>query len=605
MACHRPTIRPFALVAAVALANGCGDVATEPPPLNPSRPTTVSISPATAQMAALGETVQLAAQVFDQNGQVMAGAAVAWSTSSAQVATVSTSGLVTAAGNGAATITATAGAASGAASVTVAQEMSAVELTPDTVLFLASGQEYGDFEPASIDLSALVTDRLGHAIGGVSPTFRVVGDIATVNEEGLVTPHATGRGFVVAEVADAEISDSSLVVVNRAPRAVRRLDAVWVREVGGSERWDANGTFEDPDGDPMTFYAYPSSNHSSAYLRAEVEDPSVPVVTVTSIAGEVHWWLPDDRPGYYHATEVLLQVRDSWGHVETAMAYVTVGCPLLDLSGESGFDIEIRIESRPSWDSECTRKAIAAAEQFWEHALAGSESLYRGSGPHLTVTVEEFQGPEHILGTGAGNGLKRPGGTLPDAGGITLSKEALFERTNVRTGPGIEDGYDLEIPSPQFFMDVARHEIGHVLGFGSPAWHELLGDRTAEPNAESDVHFTGETAVAAFDSVGGESYPWNKVPAQNCKPPPDGGITLGCPAGRAFDGPHWREGALHGELMKPSATPRSSVASRVTLAALKDLGWIVNMDAAEDFRVSDFWSSAAAEQSVRWVNRIW
>ena len=105
-------------LAGTAWTSACGDGATEPPPPEPPRATTVTVTPATAQLPALGATVQLSAQVFDQNGQAMA-AAVTWSSSSAAVATIDASGLVTAAGNGAATITATAGSASGSATVTV------------------------------------------------------------------------------------------------------------------------------------------------------------------------------------------------------------------------------------------------------------------------------------------------------------------------------------------------------------------------------------------------------------------------------------------------------------------------------------------------------
>ncbi|MDE2719790.1 Ig-like domain-containing protein [Candidatus Palauibacter polyketidifaciens] len=110
---------------------GCGDSTTDPvppppPPPDPPRATTVAVSPAAAELAALGATVQLAAEVRDQNGQVMAGAAVTWTSGSPGVATVSASGLVTAVGNGTATITATAGSAAGSSTVTVAQADRAV-----------------------------------------------------------------------------------------------------------------------------------------------------------------------------------------------------------------------------------------------------------------------------------------------------------------------------------------------------------------------------------------------------------------------------------------------------------------------------------------------
>ena len=118
---RRDLIRLITLLAAVAVAQGCGsgDAPTGPPPPETARPTTVTVSPATAELASLGATVQLSAEVRDQNGNVMAGAAVAWSSGGVAVATVSATGLVTAVDNGTTTITATAGSASGSATVTV------------------------------------------------------------------------------------------------------------------------------------------------------------------------------------------------------------------------------------------------------------------------------------------------------------------------------------------------------------------------------------------------------------------------------------------------------------------------------------------------------
>ena len=100
------------------MATGCGDgdSATAPPTPLPARPTTVTVSPATHELTALGTTVQLSAEVRDQ---MVARAIVTWTSSSNLVATVDASGLVTAAGNGTATITASMGSASGSAVVTV------------------------------------------------------------------------------------------------------------------------------------------------------------------------------------------------------------------------------------------------------------------------------------------------------------------------------------------------------------------------------------------------------------------------------------------------------------------------------------------------------
>ena len=116
-------------------ASGCGDSATEPPPPapDPSRPTMVTVTPATSQLTALGATVQLNAEVRDQNGLAMAGTTLTWVSNATAIATVDGTGLVTAVGNGTATITASAGPASGSAAVTVTQRVRASVDRPDEV----------------------------------------------------------------------------------------------------------------------------------------------------------------------------------------------------------------------------------------------------------------------------------------------------------------------------------------------------------------------------------------------------------------------------------------------------------------------------------------
>ncbi len=131
----RPVIRLCALLAAVVLIKGCGDgeSAIAPPP-DPRRATNVAVSPATADLSALGATVQLTVEVRDQGGNVIAGATVAWTSNAASVATVDAAGLVTAVGNGTATITAASGGVSGTATVTVA----IVPLSRDLEIYMAT-----------------------------------------------------------------------------------------------------------------------------------------------------------------------------------------------------------------------------------------------------------------------------------------------------------------------------------------------------------------------------------------------------------------------------------------------------------------------------------
>ena len=79
----------------------------------PPRATTVTVTPSTVEMTSLGVTAQLSAEVVDQYGALMPGIEVSWSSDAPAIVTALVSGLVKAAGNGATTITATAGEASG------------------------------------------------------------------------------------------------------------------------------------------------------------------------------------------------------------------------------------------------------------------------------------------------------------------------------------------------------------------------------------------------------------------------------------------------------------------------------------------------------------
>ena len=211
MSFRRPLIRLCALLAAVALTRGCGSGESPIAPPDPPRPATVAVSPATAELSALGASVQLTAGVRDQNGNAVQGAAVSWTTSAAAVATVSASGMVTAAGNGTATITATAGSASGSAAVAVAQEVSAVAVTPAADTVVVGGTQR---------LAAEAADANGHPVAGAEFAW-ASGDtlVAVVDDAGLVTGVGVGEAEVTATAA-AVTGRTVLTVVAPAPTVV-------------------------------------------------------------------------------------------------------------------------------------------------------------------------------------------------------------------------------------------------------------------------------------------------------------------------------------------------------------------------------------------------
>ena len=100
------------------------------------QPTKLTLNKDSVALAAFGDTVSLVATVTDQNGQVLPGAEVTWSTQYAAAATVSSSGLVTAVGNGGTQVVARSGAVADTVSVRVSQVASSVTVEPDSLHLL-------------------------------------------------------------------------------------------------------------------------------------------------------------------------------------------------------------------------------------------------------------------------------------------------------------------------------------------------------------------------------------------------------------------------------------------------------------------------------------
>ena len=202
----------------------------------PARPT-VTVSPSTHELTALGATVQLSAEVRDQNARVMAGATVTWTSSANSVATVDASGLVTAAGNGTATITASAGPASGSAVVTVTQSVASVEVSPSVDELTALGQ--------TVQLTAEAFDENGHAVAGAEFSWESSdAAVATVDASGLVTGVAAGTATITASAGEA--SGSAVVTVMRSVASVEVSPSAQTIGLGSTlqltaEAFDENG----------------------------------------------------------------------------------------------------------------------------------------------------------------------------------------------------------------------------------------------------------------------------------------------------------------------------------------------------------------------------
>ena len=109
-------VRHSLAILSLTFAASCGGGGTEPVQDNSVASVTIASSVTTI---APGATVQMSATAKTAAGATVGGLTPTWSSSNQGVATVSTSGLVTAVANGVATITATMGGVSGARVITV------------------------------------------------------------------------------------------------------------------------------------------------------------------------------------------------------------------------------------------------------------------------------------------------------------------------------------------------------------------------------------------------------------------------------------------------------------------------------------------------------
>ena len=248
---------------------------------------------------------------------------------------------------------------------------------------------------------------------------------------------------------------------------------------------------------------------------------------------------------------------------------------------DTSFDIELRyLGTEPS---AAQRIAIRAAADIWERVITSglASSAIRTSrwkcldGPsafgdyvddiRIDIRLELMDGFSGTLAA-AGPCVWWSGG-LPFIGDVTL------------------DTADLGRLGSTALRRLVVHEMAHALGFGTPGrWYGLLRDSAVEYDEANpghttlpDTHFVGSAAVSAFDELlDGATYDGQKVPVENDTDEYDEG---------GLDG-HWRETVFDSELMTPSISinpDRSQPLSRVTIAALADLGYSVDYTEAESY----------------------
>jgi uncharacterized protein YjdB len=171
----------------------------------------VSITLASANVIA-GSAVQATAQLRDAAGTVLTGRSVSWASSAPAVASVSSSGVISALTVGTATITATSEGRSGSAVLTVLQAPVATVLVSPATTALQVGQ--------SVVLQATLRDEFQNVLTGRNVSWSSSnGTVASVSSAGRVTALSPGAVTITA-TSEGRLSTATVTVSNVAVASV-------------------------------------------------------------------------------------------------------------------------------------------------------------------------------------------------------------------------------------------------------------------------------------------------------------------------------------------------------------------------------------------------
>ncbi|GAA0410624.1 peptidase [Acrocarpospora corrugata] len=251
---------------------------------------------------------------------------------------------------------------------------------------------------------------------------------------------------------------------------------------------------------------------------------------------------------------------------ETHMARASSERALALTDTKSPFTIEVRFLGGLS---ETQKAAFAAAADRWARMIVGDlPDVAIPNLPELPegLTAEEVIDDIVILAQGA----KIDGAGTPQGNVLGQARPLLIRTASHLPAVGTMtfDSFDLDrMEQSGLLHDVIAHEMGHALGFGAGIWGDL---HLVEGFGTPDPVFTGTGAGQEFAILLGTGEP-HPVPVENV-------------GGPGSVGSHWRESVFGGELMTSRvSTGVGNPLSRLTVAALGDMGYQVDMAAAEPY----------------------
>jgi hypothetical protein len=233
----------------------------------------------------------------------------------------------------------------------------------------------------------------------------------------------------------------------------------------------------------------------------------------------------------------------------------------------SPFTIEVRFVGGLT---ETQKNAFKAAADRWSRVIVGDLPSVEVDNEVIDDVVIMAQGSD-IDGVGNILGQAGPTHLRPKSAGATA-----FIPAKGTMAFDIADLADMEQQGT--LNDVITHEMGHVLGIGT-IWvnkHLLKGASTNNPT------FSGQTAMQEYGKLRPSGAP-APVPVENT-------------GGSGTRNSHWRETVFRNELMTGFVGAAGNPLSSITVGSLKDLGYVVDMKAAEPYSLPNL--QALAEEGL-------
>ena len=224
-----------------------------------------------------------------------------------------------------------------------------------------------------------------------------------------------------------------------------------------------------------------------------------------------------------------------------------------ELTSDGEYSIEVQFSGGLSFSQQAV---FEHAARRWEEVIVGDLQ---------TVQLPTGEVVEGLLIDASGVSIDGENGVLGRAG-------PQFVRNNGLPAKGIME-FDtadlLRMEQEGSLEDVILHEMGHVIGIGT-VWSDLSLLVGCPHFGSPNPVFLGDLALEEFNVLLGESA--DSIPVANT-----GGPGTACG--------HWRENVFGNELMTGFLSGSVRPLSRMTIASLADMGYEVDMDAADPYEL--------------------